>query len=62
MSQTRDWGDLQRAADHLGVSQKTVRNWIADGSLKAYRMPGKSRLIRVDMNELDATVRQIPAA
>ena len=51
---------LQDAADRAGVNPKTIRRRIADGSLKGYRMG--PRLIRVDLNELDALLQPIPSA
>jgi excisionase family DNA binding protein len=42
------------------VSTKTVRRWITSGDLAGYRA-GK-RLIRVDLNELDALLRPFPTA
>lgn len=49
---------IQDAADYAGVCQKTIRRRIADGSLTGYRMG--PRLLRVDLNELDAMLRPIP--
>lgn len=51
---------LTDAADYAGVSTKTIRRRIADGSLRGYRMG--PRLLRVDLNELDAMLRPIPTA
>jgi len=56
--QPRRLGGLNIAADFLGVSTKTVRRMIASGELTGYRV-GK-RLIRVDLDEVDALARQIP--
>ena len=50
----------QIAAAHAGVSVDTIRRRIADGSLTGYRF-GK-RMIRVDLNELDALMKPIPGA
>lgn len=47
-------------AEYLGVTTRTIRRRIADGSLTAYRMG--PRLIRVDLNELDNLLRPIPTA
>jgi len=44
---------IAAAAELLGVSTKFIRRRIADGSLKAYRLRG-SRLIRIDVADLDA--------
>jgi excisionase family DNA binding protein len=41
---------IKRAAIHEGVSEKTIRRRIADGTLKAYR--SGPRLIRVDRESL----------
>lgn len=46
------------AADYAGVSTKTIRRWISDGRLNGYR--AGTRLIRVDLNELDAMISPIP--
>jgi len=43
---------LPDAADYAQCSTKTLRRRISDGSLAGYRMG--PRLIRVDLNELDA--------
>lgn len=51
---------IQNAADYLGVSTKTIRRQIARGELTGYR--AGPRLIRVDLNELDAMLRPIPTA
>jgi len=48
------------AAEYVPCSPKTIRRRIADGSLTGYRMG--PRLIRVDLNELDALMRPIPTA
>lgn len=51
---------IHHAAEYAGVSTKTIRRRIADGSLTGYRMG--PRLIRVDLNELDGLLRPIPTA
>jgi len=48
------------AAEHLSVSQLTIRRWIAAGKLTGYRVG--PRLIRIDLDELDQLARQIPTA
>lgn len=53
----RRWATLDAGAEHLGVSTKTLRNWIADGRLPGYR--SGPRLIRVDLNELDALMQPL---
>ena len=55
---TRRLESIQNAAEYLGVSPKTIRRHIAAGRLSGYR--AGPRLIRVDLNELDAMLRPIP--
>lgn len=50
---------LAEAAEYASCSTHTLRRRISEGSLRAYRMPGKSRLIRIDLDELDAALRPI---
>lgn len=57
---TRRLDSIQNAAAYAGVSPKTIRRRISDGSLNGYRMG--PRLLRVDLNELDAMLRPIPTA
>lgn len=49
---------IHTTAEYLGVSTKTVRRYIAAGRLTGYRLG--NRLIRVDLDEADAMLRQIP--
>lgn len=49
---------IEHAAQYLGVSTKTIRRYIAAGRVAGYRTG--PRLIRVDLNELDAMLRPIP--
>jgi excisionase family DNA binding protein len=51
---------LVAAATILGCHTRTVRRYIADGRLTGYRMG--PRLIRVDLAEVEALLRPIPAA
>ncbi len=51
---------IANAAEYFGVSTKTIRRWIASGLLTGYRAGPK--LIRVDLNELDAMLHAIPTA
>ena len=41
------------AAKRYGVSEKTVRRYVAQGLITGYRV-GQKRLIRVDLAECDA--------
>ncbi len=46
------------AADRIGVSTKTIRRKIADGSLPAYRL-GTS-IIRLRLDDVEGLLRPIP--
>ncbi len=60
-SATSRWLSQAEAAEYLGVTDRTVRNYIARGNLRGYRVRG-SRLIRIDRHELDTLLRPIPSA
>lgn len=47
------------AAAYLGVTTRTIRNYIASGRLPAYRIRG-SQLVRVKQSDVDALLRRIP--
>jgi excisionase family DNA binding protein len=51
---------VTEAAASQGVSPKTIRNWITTGHLTGYRVGPK--LIRIDLDELDALARPIGGA
>jgi excisionase family DNA binding protein len=52
---------LPDAAKYIGVTDRTLRRWIADGTLTGYRLGRKT--VRVDLNEVDDRLCQpIPAA
>jgi excisionase family DNA binding protein len=52
---------LPDAAKYIGVTDRTLRRWIADGTLTGYRLGAKT--LRVDLNEVDDKLCQpIPAA
>lgn len=55
------YASLATAAEYAECGQKTIRRRISDGTITGYRMAG-SRLIRVDLNEVDTMLRPIPAA
>jgi len=48
----RQWLSIADAADRLGVSTKTIRRYIAAGTIRAERVG--PRLIRIDVASLDA--------
>ena len=56
----RRWTSLTLGAEHIGVSEKTLRRWIAGGILTGYRVG--PRMIRLDLDELEAIVRPIHSA
>ena len=61
-SEEHDTGmvSLAIAAESLGVSVKTIRRRISDGTVRGYRV---GRLIRVDLDELRRSlVVEIPTA
>lgn len=51
---------LAAAAELLGVTERTLRNYIARGSLPAYRIG--ARLVRVRRKDLESLFLRIPAA
>jgi hypothetical protein len=49
----RRWASLPAAAKYAGVkSPRTITNWISSGLINGYQM--NARVIRVDLNEIDA--------
>jgi excisionase family DNA binding protein len=42
---------IAQVAETFAVSARTVRNWIRDGKITAYRIAG--RIIRIDPRSLD---------
>ena len=50
----------EEAADCMSVSVKTIRRWIAAGTLPAYRCG--QRAIRIKLEDLEAAPRRIPSA
>ena len=54
------FASVQIGAQYSGLSEKTLRRYIADGRLTGYRLG--ARLLRIDLNELDALFKVIPTA
>lgn len=50
----RRWASINTTADYLGVSDRTIRQMIADGRICGYRNGRK--VIRIDLNEVDASM------
>lgn len=57
----RIWLSQAEAAEYLGVTDRSVRNYISRGLLPARRVRG-SRLIRIDRGDLDELLKPIPSA
>jgi len=51
------WGTMEEAARYLGVSAKTIRRRITDGSIRAKKFG--PRTIRVDMDSLEQSGRPL---
>lgn len=60
LRERRAYVSLAQASEHVGVSERTIRRWIADGRLAGYRVG--PRLLRVDRAELEALFSAIPTA
>ncbi|MGF2946853.1 excisionase family DNA-binding protein [Mycobacterium sp. Lab-001] len=59
-SVAREWITIQQAADHLDLTERSVRAMIADGRLRGYR--NGRRVIRLDLNEVDAAMKPFGGA
>lgn len=60
MTTTKNFAAVQEAAVFLGVHPRTIRRRIADGTITAYRFG--PRILRVDLDEVEAALRPIPTA
>lgn len=56
----RRYVKIAEAAAYLQVTARTIRQMIADGRLTGYR--SGSRLVRVDLNEIDDTMQPFGGA
>jgi excisionase family DNA binding protein len=56
----RRWASMQDAAEYLQVTDRTIRQMVADGRITGYR--NGRRLVRIDLNELDAAMRPFGGA
>jgi len=60
MSIRRRYVKIAAAAEYLQVTDRTIRQMIADGRLTGYR--NGPRLVRVDLNEIDAAMQPFGGA
>lgn len=51
---------IHAAAEEYGVHHQTIRRWISAGRITGYRFG--PRMIRVDLDELDALLRPLATA
>ena len=56
----RRYAKIKDGADYIGVTERTIRQMIADGRITGYR--SGNRLIRVDLNDLDDAMKPFGAA
>jgi excisionase family DNA binding protein len=60
LTSRRRYVKIAEAAAYLQVTDRTIRQMIADGRLTGYRNGG--RLVRLDLNEIDAGMRPFGGA
>ena len=53
----RRYASLAKAAEYADCNERTLRRHIASGDLTGYRL---GRVIRIDLNELDAWLAPVP--
>lgn len=54
------WLAQAEAAEYLGITDRTLRRWVASGQLPAYRLG--VRLLRFKQSDLDALLQPVPTA
>ncbi len=54
----RRYLSIEQAADQLGVTPRSIRRWISDGTIPAARL-GR-RIVRIAEDDLAAALRPIP--
>ena len=59
MDTYRRWLSQKEAAEYLGVTDRSIRNYVRTGALKGRRLKG-SNLMRIDRLEIDKALRPIP--
>lgn len=56
----QQFSKIEPAAESYGVTPRTFRNYIGKGLFPAYRVRGQRGLL-VDLNEVEAAMRRLPA-
>lgn len=57
-NRNRRWSTMTETADYLGVSPRSLRAYISQGLIPAYRLG--PRMVRLNLDEVDAAFREIP--
>lgn len=52
MNEIDEWLTLKHAAELVGVTPRTVQNWIKNGKIKGYQVVGRIRVKRSDVDAL----------
>lgn len=52
------WLTVNDVCEHLGITDKTLRRYIAAGKVPAYRMGG--RLLRFNASDINALMEPVP--
>ena len=52
MNEIDEWLTLKQAAELVGVTPRTVQNWIKNGKIKGYQVVGRIRVKRSDDDAL----------
>jgi excisionase family DNA binding protein len=60
MPRRRTYVTQAQAAEHLQVTDRTIRRYISEGLITGYRLPG-GRAVRVDLDECERVLTRIPA-
>ena len=52
MNEIDEWLTLKQAAELVGVTPRTVQNWIKNGKVRGYQVVGRIRVKRSDVDAL----------
>ena len=52
MNEIDEWLTQKQAAELVGVTPRTVQNWIKDGKIRGYQVVGRIRVKRSDVDAL----------